>query len=103
VLGLPLYARTWNADGSVVADSYSASVQGALSSGGARVDYDFGAATPYVRSGDGATQTWFDDAASLGAKLALVSPAHLRGVALWRLGFEDPAVWGLLPATAARI
>jgi spore germination protein YaaH len=100
LLGLPLYARRWG-DGGVVADSYSASLATAVGAPGARLDYDFAAATPYVREGDGSSTTWFDDAASLSVKGALAGSLHLRGVALWRLGFEDPATWSILPATAA--
>jgi len=97
LLGLPLYARTWDADGAH-ADSYAVSLASALNTPGARVDYDFNAATPFVHSPDGSATTYFDDALSLGAKLALVGSQHLRGIALWRLGFEDPALWAALPA-----
>jgi spore germination protein YaaH len=100
LLGLPLYARTWEGGG-VNADSYAASVMHALATQGARVDYDFAAATPFVHFGDGAT-AWFDDAASLAAKSALVGTQHLRGIALWRLGFEDPAWWNALPQNPPR-
>ena len=102
LLGLPLYARRWGGDG-VVADSYTASLATAMAAPGARLDYDFDAATPYVHEGDGSSTTWFDDAASLAAKGALAGSLHLHGLALWRLGFEDPAVWSILPATAAPI
>jgi len=101
LLGLPLYARTWDADGAH-ADSYAASLAAALSTHGARVDYDFNAATPFVHSADGLSTTYFDDASSLSAKLALVGSQHLRGIALWRLGFEDPALWAALPANPPR-
>jgi spore germination protein YaaH len=101
LLGLPLYARSWQG-GDVIADSYSASVSRALGSAGARVDYDFAAATPYVHHGDGPTTTWFDDADSLAAKAALVGQLHLHGIALWRLGFEDPALWNTLPRNPPR-
>jgi spore germination protein YaaH len=102
LLGLPLYARAWTG-GDTVADSYAASLATALSQTGARVDYDFAAATPFVHGGDGRSSTWFDDATSLQAKLVLAASAHLRGIALWRLGFEDPALWSVLPASPARL
>ena len=102
LLGLPLYARTWASDG-VTADSYAASLAEALAAPGARVDYDFDAATPLVRSAGGDTFTYFDDAASLRAKMALGASRRLRGIALWRLGFEDPALWDALPADAPRV
>jgi len=100
LLGMPLYSRAWES-GDVTADSYSASVTRALAASSARVDYDFAAATPAIHYGDSAI-LWFDDAQSLAAKAALVQAEKLRGVALWRLGFEDPATWNLLPATPPR-
>ena len=102
LLGLPLYARTWE-HGGVHADSYAASLASALSDAGARVDYDFGARTPFIHGADGSALTYFDDAASLAAKLALVPSRRLAGIAVWRLGFEDPALWDALPAKAPRI
>jgi spore germination protein len=102
LLGVPLYARTWPGDGSTsFADSHDATVSQALSVSGARVDYDFAAATPFISTPDG-TLAYFDDAASLARKLALVPEHHLAGVAMWRLGFEDPALWAVLPASPAR-
>ncbi|HEV7679783.1 MAG TPA: glycosyl hydrolase family 18 protein [Candidatus Dormibacteraeota bacterium] len=102
LLGLPLYARAWGS-GDTVADSYANSVRTALAAPGGRVDYDFGAATPYIHHGDDpSSTTWFDDSLSLTTKLALVGSLHLHGVALWRLGFEDPALWNVLPARAVR-
>jgi spore germination protein YaaH len=69
---------------------------------GARVDYDFPASTALVRAGDGQTVTYFDDADSLARKLALAGELGMGGVAVWRLGFEDPAVWSVLPPVAPR-
>lgn len=45
---------------------------------------------------DGGAQTWYEDAASLKAKLALVRRHRLPGISAWRLGMEDPAIWPLL-------
>jgi spore germination protein YaaH len=101
LLGLALYARSWSNNGSSRADSYAGAVGDAVSAAGARIDYDFGAATPFVHAADGAL-TYFDDADSLARKLALVPEQKLAGIAIWRLGFEDPAVWTVLPGTAAR-
>jgi spore germination protein YaaH len=100
LLGLPLYSRAWDG-GDVTADSYAASVQRALATPGARVDYDFGEATPSIHYGSGAV-LWFDDALSLQTKAALAGELKLRGVALWRLGFEDPAIWASLPVNPPR-
>jgi spore germination protein YaaH len=106
LLGLPLYSRAWDANGVPHADGYAPALAAALAVPGARVDYDFAAATPLVRSDAGAggqAVTWFDDADSLARKAALVRDQRLAGVAMWRLGFEDPALWTVLPAGARRL
>jgi len=95
LLGIPLYARRWDSSGGT-SDTYSSAVTYALGLPGARVDYDFPAQTPFIHSGDGTSVTYFDDADSLGRKLALVSADGLAGAAAWRLGYEDPAFWSLL-------
>lgn len=101
ILGVPLYARAWADPGAgSSADAYGAAVGAALAVPGARVDYDFAAATPFILTPDGST--YFDDARSLARKLALVPEHRLAGVAMWRLGFEDPALWAELPSPAPR-
>jgi spore germination protein YaaH len=38
-------------------------------------------------------EVWVEDSASVAARLALAFNYHVRGVAAWRLGLEDPGVW----------
>lgn len=94
LLGIPLYARSWDSSGGSAA-SYGDALTAALAVPGARVGYDFDAQTPLISSPDGSTVTYFDDADSLARKIALAHTDHLAGVAAWRLGFEDPAFWSL--------
>ena len=54
-----------------------------------------------VRAADG-TQAWYSDARSTTARAALVAEEHLAGIALWRLGAEDPAALPALPFPARR-
>ncbi|HEX3604308.1 MAG TPA: glycosyl hydrolase family 18 protein [Candidatus Dormibacteraeota bacterium] len=96
LLGMPFYARSWTLTGAP-ADGYAPAVSAALGGPGARVDYDFGASTPYIQGGAGDSVTYFDDADSLARKLALAAQTGMAGTAVWRLGFEDPAIWSLLP------
>ena len=93
LLGIPLYGRSWSG-GKGSSASYAA-VLTALNDPGARVDYDFGAQTPFIASADGTDVTYFDDAASLALKIGLAHQQGLAGVAAWRLGFEDPNFWSL--------
>ena len=46
-------------------------------------------------------QVWFLDAKAFAADRAVAAAWRPRGYALWRLGLEDPATWGLPPAPAA--
>lgn len=101
LLGVPLYARSWTLTGAP-ADGYAPALAAALAGAGGRVDYDFSGFTPLVRGGDGQSVTYFDDADSLTRKLALEGRSGLGGTAVWRLGFEDPAIWSVLPANPAR-
>jgi spore germination protein YaaH len=41
-------------------------------------------------------EVWFENAASIRAKLQLAHRLGIRGIALWRLGMEDPDIWGML-------
>lgn len=43
-----------------------------------------------------AHEVWIEDSASAAARIGLVDARGLRGIATWRLGFEDPNVWPLL-------
>jgi spore germination protein YaaH len=40
-----------------------------------------------------AHEVWVEDSTSVAARLALAFNYHVRGVAAWRLGLEDPGVW----------
>lgn len=93
VLGVPLYGRTWSS-GSGSSVTYSEAIA-ELQDPGSRVDYDFGAQTPFIVSADGSTVTYFDDADSLARKIGLAHTLGLGGIAAWRLGYEDPSFWTL--------
>ena len=53
---------------------------------------------PYFNYREGATNRiiYFEDAGSLACKMDLVDGLGLRGVALWRLGYEDPGIWSTI-------
>ena len=40
-------------------------------------------------------EVWLEESTSAAARLSLVDAYRVRGVATWRLGLEDPAVWPL--------
>jgi len=66
---------------------------------GAGILWDNGGKAPYFTYRDSAQrehQVWFENASSLSCKLDIVEEFNLRGIAIWRLGLEDPAAWEVL-------
>ncbi len=41
-------------------------------------------------------EVWFENRDSIKAKAALADELGIKGIALWRLGMEDPAIWPML-------
>lgn len=41
-------------------------------------------------------EVWFENARSIQAKMELAHRMGIRGIALWRLGMEDPAIWPMM-------
>jgi spore germination protein YaaH len=54
------------------------------------------------RDKDGYHTVWFSSARSMEAKLDLVKQYDLAGIAIWRLGGEDPAYWQAIRDRLAR-
>ena len=48
--------------------------------------------------GSTAHEVWYADGESVAARLPLVARYGLGGIAVWRLGGEDPAAWGAIAA-----
>ncbi|NLW57112.1 MAG: SH3 domain-containing protein [Firmicutes bacterium] len=40
-------------------------------------------------------EVWYENRQSTAAKLELIDKYNLRGVAIWRLGYEDPGIWNV--------
>jgi len=99
VLGVPAYGYDWPAGG-LWADAVSftdvmrrlEAVQARDPS--ARLEWNGRDQTPTLRY-DG-REVWFENHQSIGYKLLLALEYDLAGVALWRLGQEDPHTWELM-------
>lgn len=100
VLGIPAYGYDWPANGSRAAHAVTfADVVRNFNAAHSRnpavaVQWHTHHLVPYVHY-EG-RQAWFENANSIDHKLKLAYEHELRGVALWRLGQEDPAMWNLL-------
>jgi len=59
--------------------------------------FDFNSQTPFFQYVDPHNnqrhEVWYENTLSLKRKLELIRQYDLGGVALWRLGMEDPAIW----------
>lgn len=93
LLGLAFYGYSWPRRGGGVPISMSRAASRAVD---ARVPvmWDEHNHAPYYRAGS--RTVYFEDARSLQLKLALATRERLAGVAMWRLGLEDPGVWEMM-------
>lgn len=100
LLGLAGHAFDWLAGSRFPKYTGYAGVMETAARTGAAVKWDAASRTPYVRYTDPATgrqrEAWFENSDSFALKLDLVDRYGLGGVAVWRLGLEDPALWQLV-------
>lgn len=90
ILGIPGYGYDWSGEGAIALTFEQAQAL--------EHEYDPSTATnhfQYVQNGT-LHSVWFENTASLLSKVSLVSGFELRGIALWRLGIEDPKIWDFL-------
>jgi len=93
LLGLAFYGYVWARRGGGIPISMSRAVSRAADAK-VPVLWDDRNLVPYYRSGS--RTVYFEDARSLQLKLALATRERLAGVAMWRLGLEDPGLWEMM-------
>ena len=100
VNALPFYTRIWRTEGDQVTDETLFLNQTAdyLSRRGVAPVWDETTGQNYAEWQEGSTlcQVWVEDAQSISAKLNVMEAKELGGVAVWRLGFGNSAIWDLL-------
>jgi len=97
LLGVAGYGYAWPAAGPGPArDLTVADGQALAAQPGSTAEFDAGEGEWRVRAADG-TEAWYSDARSTALRAGLAAGRHLAGVALWRLGTEDPAALSSLP------
>lgn len=96
VLGIPAYGYVWSSRGDR-AVNYG-QVASLIKRNGVSPVWDHRAQVPYFQySQAGYThRVWYENNRSAALKASLVKTHGLRGVAVWRLGNEDPALWAAL-------
>ncbi|NLK08261.1 MAG: SH3 domain-containing protein [Firmicutes bacterium] len=92
VLGVAGYGYSWQNSGSAYSVTYQRAVELAAEGGGVQWDSTHQAPFAYHQG----REMWFENAASISHKLDLVNKYGIKGIALWRLGQEDPQVWSVV-------
>lgn len=97
---LPFYTRLWTTSGEDVTDKaiFMKSIDKVVSDYGLIIDFDEATGQKYARAEVNGVvyEMWIEDYASMENKLIAVKERDLAGVAAWRLGYENQAVWELI-------
>ncbi|NPV52861.1 MAG: SH3 domain-containing protein [Firmicutes bacterium] len=99
MMGVPAYGYDWPIGwgGQARAVSHQQALRIAQSHGIRPLWHDE-AKAPYFRysSGNSRREVWFENESSIAAKIAIAKKYDLRGIAIWRLGYEDASYWRAL-------
>jgi spore germination protein YaaH len=94
IAALPLYGYRWPTSGPAAALTFADAQRDAAA---ANVQLQRDASTSTLRATSaGAWDLWVSDAGLIEALMREVRAQGVGTIALWRLGQEDPAVWGVL-------
>ncbi|MBE3589609.1 MAG: hypothetical protein IMW98_02135 [Firmicutes bacterium] len=104
VVAAGLYGLDWNLDaGNLAQERALDGILGLASDEGVTPKRDPQSGNPYFEYVDDNGNrhiVWYMDAGTLRTRIALVKEKGLRGIALWRLGYEVPHVWTTIRETA---
>jgi spore germination protein YaaH len=105
VVALGAYGYDWAAGepAEVVSAPAAAALATAQGQAVARTAPDANPHFAYKGPQGDAHAVWYLDAAAFKAQRAAVEARHAHGVAIWRLGLEDPAIWTRATAPAAKL
>ena len=97
VLGLAAYGYNWGSNGTTV-EVHDLQAVHLAATEGVPVQWNstYKESTFHYTSGGITHTVWFENGYSDAAKIALATANHLGGVAIWRLGDEDPHLWTVL-------
>ena len=99
ILGIPAYGFDWNEDREQPRYISSAIATATARRYGQAINWDEKAQVPcftYVDENGSRHAVYFESASSWAGKLDLAVKYNLGGVAVWRLGLEDPEGWAVL-------
>jgi spore germination protein YaaH len=97
-VGLPTYYHDWTGVGRLTSSSYADAMILAQAHGATPA---FDATEEEIHFGYNAYgvhhELWIQSTDTLRRKLPLMYEYGLKGISVWRLGFEDPSFWNLIP------
>lgn len=100
--GLPLYSILWKIDGATVTDEFLtvANTSAFLKRINKKPEWDQTTCQNYLEwtSGTVTYKIWLEDAESIRMKLNVMIANKIGGAAVWRLGYDTPAIWELINA-----
>ena len=106
VNALPFYTILWKTTGTQVTDDYVTMINQSnmVANMGMQTEWNDETCQNYgeLVSGDTTYQIWLEDLDSIQVKLNVMNNYDLGGVAVWRLGYEAPAVWDIISAYAGQ-
>ncbi len=93
IVGVGAYGYDWPAQGDAETITYADSIVRAEKKG-TQVLYDQTAQAPYFKyTGH---EVWFENVKSTEAKIDVINKYNPAGIAIWRLGQEQPEIWSLI-------
>ncbi|MGE5549309.1 MAG: glycosyl hydrolase family 18 protein [Bacteroidota bacterium] len=98
VVGLAGYGYDWVQGRTGAKGKEFPEIQSLVNRLGVTPKWDAASKVPYIRysSGGQSRIIWYENSWSAALKLDLVNRYNLGGVALWRLGGEDPRLWKVI-------
>lgn len=102
-LGIAAYGYDWSVNG--VESLEHQAINNLIAKYNAKVQWDELSKSPYFKYTDSAGinhEVWFESADSLGLKLELVQKYDIGGIAIWKLGNEDPEYWQVIQKNLSR-
>lgn len=97
-MGIAAYGYDWPAGGYGGKAVTAREAESLASRYGAKVQWDSKSQSPYFMywPGNSGREVWFENTSSIAAKIDLALQYKIGGIAIWRLGFEDPAMWKMI-------
>lgn len=93
IAGVSAYGYDWKKGGEGETVTYANAIVKAEQKG-AKILYDATAQAPHYSYGD--HEVWFENKESIAAKLDIVAKYGPAGIAIWRLGQEQPEIWQVI-------